>query len=207
MTYLNPVLFAIFLRISTFLYTLPPCAVYRAHNLPETLQDYQVEVRDAFDFIAWFVDIVLQFWFPFGSVPLTTLWFTIQAQFTVEEQSGNALLATTPISLTASEPGPPGNTNGSGNALGMGMGRFLTVPGKSGNSNRTLGKEAKHTPKNQKLSRYLYRYRYRSFSCLFASWFNIKLAEMKTDLVFYFLFSSKIRNFKSKAERKKFACA
>jgi len=54
-------------------------------------------------------------------------------------------MATTPLSLTASEPGPPGNTNGSSNALGMGMGRFLTVPGKP--SNRALGKK-KETSKN-----------------------------------------------------------
>ncbi|KRF81829.1 uncharacterized protein Dvir_GJ17618, isoform H [Drosophila virilis] len=59
-----------------------------------------------------------------------------QSSSKMEEQSGNALMATTPLSLTASEPGPPGNTNGSTNALGMGMGRFLTVPGKP--SNRTL---------------------------------------------------------------------
>ncbi|XP_064542002.1 electroneutral sodium bicarbonate exchanger 1 isoform X12 [Drosophila montana] len=67
-----------------------------------------------------------------------------QSSSKMEEQSGNALMATTPLSLTASEPGPPGNTNGSTNALGMGlgmgMGRFLTVPGKP--SNRTLEKKS-----------------------------------------------------------------
>ncbi|KRG03361.1 sodium bicarbonate cotransporter 3 isoform X13 [Drosophila mojavensis] len=59
-----------------------------------------------------------------------------QSSSKIEEQSGSNLMATTPLSLTASEPGPPGNTNGSTGALGMGMGRFLTVPGKP--SNRTL---------------------------------------------------------------------
>ncbi|XP_023174761.2 electroneutral sodium bicarbonate exchanger 1 isoform X10 [Drosophila hydei] len=59
-----------------------------------------------------------------------------QSSSKIEEQSGSSLMATTPLSLTASEPGPPGNTNGSSSALGMGMGRFLTVPGKP--SNRAL---------------------------------------------------------------------
>ncbi|XP_043865054.1 sodium-driven chloride bicarbonate exchanger isoform X15 [Drosophila mojavensis] len=63
-----------------------------------------------------------------------------QSSSKIEEQSGSNLMATTPLSLTASEPGPPGNTNGSTGALGMGMGRFLTVPGKP--SNRTLEKKS-----------------------------------------------------------------
>lgn len=83
--------------------------------------------------------------------------------FPVEEQSsGHTLGATTPISQTASEPGPPGS-NGNSNLSttgggGGGMGRFLTVPsGKP--SNRTLGKETnsktykKKILKNSKLKK------------------------------------------------------
>ncbi|XP_051858519.1 electroneutral sodium bicarbonate exchanger 1 isoform X10 [Drosophila albomicans] len=75
-----------------------------------------------------------------------------QSSSKIEEQSGNALLATTPLSLTASEPGPPGNTgnNGSSNALAMGMGRFLTVPGKP--SNRALEDMVK-SPSSQSMAR------------------------------------------------------
>ncbi|KAM8716907.1 hypothetical protein ACLKA7_003732 [Drosophila subpalustris] len=73
-----------------------------------------------------------------------------QSASKIEEQSGNALMATTPLSLTASEPGPPGNTNGSSNALGMGMGRFLTVPGKP--SNRALEDMVK-SPSSQSMAR------------------------------------------------------
>ncbi|XP_052854610.1 sodium-driven chloride bicarbonate exchanger isoform X19 [Drosophila gunungcola] len=71
----------------------------------------------------------------------------------IEEHSGNLLGATTPISLTASEPGPPGS-NGNQNlstATG-GMGRFLTVPsGKT--SNRALEKKSnsKHSRPAQNL--------------------------------------------------------
>ncbi|EDW28530.1 GL19233 [Drosophila persimilis] len=58
----------------------------------------------------------------------------------MDEQSGNALGATTPISLTASEPGPPGSNGNTSLTPGGGMGRFLTVPGKP--SNRTLEKKS-----------------------------------------------------------------
>ncbi|XP_030384749.1 electroneutral sodium bicarbonate exchanger 1 isoform X4 [Scaptodrosophila lebanonensis] len=61
--------------------------------------------------------------------------------------SGNALVATTPLSLTASEPGPPG-TNGNGNNSMGGMGRFLTVPGKP--SSRML--EKKSNSKNSRIA-------------------------------------------------------
>ncbi|KAL7742177.1 hypothetical protein ACLKA6_005447 [Drosophila palustris] len=96
-----------------------------------------------------------------GAIGVTT-WFHAGAspshqgqsshQMPIEEQSGNALMATTPLSLTASEPGPPGNTNGSSNALGMGMGmgRFLTVPGKP--SNRALEDMVK-SPSSQSMAR------------------------------------------------------
>ncbi|XP_032310906.1 sodium-driven chloride bicarbonate exchanger isoform X5 [Drosophila ananassae] len=70
-----------------------------------------------------------------------------QSSSKIEEQSsGHTLGATTPISQTASEPGPPGS-NGNSNLSttgggGGGMGRFLTVPsGKP--SNRTLEKKSK----------------------------------------------------------------
>ncbi|XP_037711860.1 electroneutral sodium bicarbonate exchanger 1 isoform X11 [Drosophila subpulchrella] len=71
---------------------------------------------------------------------------------TVEEHSGNTLGATTPISLTASEPGPPGsNGNPSLSTAASGMGRFLTVPsGKP--SNRTLEDMVK-SPSNQSMAR------------------------------------------------------
>ncbi|EDV99209.1 GH13153 [Drosophila grimshawi] len=75
-------------------------------------------------------------------------------QLPIEEQSGNTLMATTPLSVTASEPGPPGNTNGSSNALGMGMGmgmgRFLTVPGKP--SSKALEDMVK-SPSSQSMAR------------------------------------------------------
>ncbi|XP_016937913.2 sodium bicarbonate cotransporter 3 isoform X21 [Drosophila suzukii] len=71
----------------------------------------------------------------------------------IEEHSGNTLGATTPISLTASEPGPPGsNGNPSLSTAASGMGRFLTVPsGKP--SNRTLEKKSnsKHSRPAQNL--------------------------------------------------------
>ncbi|XP_068140193.1 electroneutral sodium bicarbonate exchanger 1 isoform X4 [Drosophila tropicalis] len=72
---------------------------------------------------------------------------------TIEEQSGGgALGATTPISLTASEPGPPGGTTTNGNSAATGgMGRFLTVPGKPGN--RTL--EKKSNSKNLQSAQHL----------------------------------------------------
>ncbi|XP_037711865.1 electroneutral sodium bicarbonate exchanger 1 isoform X15 [Drosophila subpulchrella] len=70
----------------------------------------------------------------------------------IEEHSGNTLGATTPISLTASEPGPPGsNGNPSLSTAASGMGRFLTVPsGKP--SNRTLEDMVK-SPSNQSMAR------------------------------------------------------
>uniref|UniRef100_A0A6P4FSN2 Anion exchange protein n=1 Tax=Drosophila rhopaloa TaxID=1041015 RepID=A0A6P4FSN2_DRORH len=71
----------------------------------------------------------------------------------IEEHSGNLLGATTPISLTASEPGPPGsNGNPNLSTAAGGMGRFLTVPsGKP--SNRTLEKKSnsKHSRPAQNL--------------------------------------------------------
>ncbi|XP_017115694.2 sodium-driven chloride bicarbonate exchanger isoform X13 [Drosophila elegans] len=71
----------------------------------------------------------------------------------IEEHSGNLLGATTPISLTASEPGPPGsNGNQSLSTAAGGMGRFLTVPsGKT--SNRALEKKSnsKHSRPAQNL--------------------------------------------------------
>ncbi|XP_016990645.2 sodium bicarbonate cotransporter 3 isoform X4 [Drosophila rhopaloa] len=70
----------------------------------------------------------------------------------IEEHSGNLLGATTPISLTASEPGPPGsNGNPNLSTAAGGMGRFLTVPsGKP--SNRTLEDMVK-SPSNQSMAR------------------------------------------------------
>ncbi|XP_034668428.1 electroneutral sodium bicarbonate exchanger 1 isoform X4 [Drosophila subobscura] len=69
----------------------------------------------------------------------------------MEEQSGNTLGATTPISLAASEPGPPGtNGNASLTNTGGGMGRFLTVPGKP--STRTLEDMVK-SPSSQSMAR------------------------------------------------------
>ncbi|KPU73965.1 uncharacterized protein Dana_GF14032, isoform J [Drosophila ananassae] len=79
-----------------------------------------------------------------------------QSSSKIEEQSsGHTLGATTPISQTASEPGPPGS-NGNSNLSttgggGGGMGRFLTVPsGKP--SNRTLEDMVK-SPSNQSMAR------------------------------------------------------
>ncbi|XP_017048916.1 sodium bicarbonate cotransporter 3 isoform X11 [Drosophila ficusphila] len=70
----------------------------------------------------------------------------------IEEHSGNILGATTPISLTASEPGPPGsNGNPNLSTAAGGMGRFLTVPsGKP--STRTLEDMVK-SPSNQSMAR------------------------------------------------------
>ncbi|XP_043950523.1 sodium-driven chloride bicarbonate exchanger isoform X7 [Drosophila biarmipes] len=71
----------------------------------------------------------------------------------IEEHSGNILGATTPISLTASEPGPPGsNGNQNLSTAASGVGRFLTVPsGKP--SNRALEKKSnsKHSRPAQNL--------------------------------------------------------
>ncbi|KQS70683.1 uncharacterized protein Dere_GG23542, isoform H [Drosophila erecta] len=71
----------------------------------------------------------------------------------IEEHSGSILGATTPISLTASEPGPPGSNGNSSLSTAAGaMGRFLTVPsGKP--SNRTLEKKSnsKHSRPAQNL--------------------------------------------------------
>ncbi|XP_017004615.2 electroneutral sodium bicarbonate exchanger 1 isoform X17 [Drosophila takahashii] len=71
----------------------------------------------------------------------------------IEEHAGNTLGATTPISLTASEPGPPGsNGNPNLSTAAGGMGRFLTVPsGKP--SNRALEKKSnsKHSRPAQNL--------------------------------------------------------
>ncbi|XP_017019633.1 electroneutral sodium bicarbonate exchanger 1 isoform X5 [Drosophila kikkawai] len=72
-----------------------------------------------------------------------------QSSSKIEEHT---LGATTPISLTASEPGPPG-TNGNPNlsTAAGGMGRFLTVPsGKP--SNRALEDMVK-SPSNQSMAR------------------------------------------------------
>ncbi|XP_016963656.1 sodium-driven chloride bicarbonate exchanger isoform X15 [Drosophila biarmipes] len=70
----------------------------------------------------------------------------------IEEHSGNILGATTPISLTASEPGPPGsNGNQNLSTAASGVGRFLTVPsGKP--SNRALEDMVK-SPSNQSMAR------------------------------------------------------
>ncbi|XP_017004599.2 electroneutral sodium bicarbonate exchanger 1 isoform X3 [Drosophila takahashii] len=70
----------------------------------------------------------------------------------IEEHAGNTLGATTPISLTASEPGPPGsNGNPNLSTAAGGMGRFLTVPsGKP--SNRALEDMVK-SPSNQSMAR------------------------------------------------------
>nr|NP_001260183.1 Na[+]-driven anion exchanger 1, isoform J [Drosophila melanogaster]AGB92719.1 Na[+]-driven anion exchanger 1, isoform J [Drosophila melanogaster] len=72
----------------------------------------------------------------------------------IEEHSASILGATTPISLTASEPGPPGSNGNSNLSTAAGaMGRFLTVPsGKP--SNRTLEKKSnsKHSRPAQNLS-------------------------------------------------------
>ncbi|XP_026834151.1 sodium bicarbonate cotransporter 3 isoform X9 [Drosophila erecta] len=70
----------------------------------------------------------------------------------IEEHSGSILGATTPISLTASEPGPPGSNGNSSLSTAAGaMGRFLTVPsGKP--SNRTLEDMVK-SPSNQSMAR------------------------------------------------------
>ncbi|XP_017099020.2 electroneutral sodium bicarbonate exchanger 1 isoform X4 [Drosophila bipectinata] len=78
-----------------------------------------------------------------------------QSSSKIEEQSsGHTLGATTPISQTASEPGPPGsngNSNLSTTGGGGGMGRFLTVPsGKP--SNRTLEDMVK-SPSSQSMAR------------------------------------------------------
>ncbi|KMY88730.1 sodium-driven chloride bicarbonate exchanger isoform X21 [Drosophila simulans] len=71
----------------------------------------------------------------------------------IEEHSASILGATTPISLTASEPGPPGSNGNSSLSTAAGaMGRFLTVPsGKP--SNRTLEKKSnsKHSRPAQNL--------------------------------------------------------
>ncbi|XP_043641068.1 sodium-driven chloride bicarbonate exchanger isoform X17 [Drosophila teissieri] len=71
----------------------------------------------------------------------------------IEEHSGSILGATTPISLTASEPGPAGSNGNSSLSTAAGaMGRFLTVPsGKP--SNRTLEKKSnsKHSRPAQNL--------------------------------------------------------
>ncbi|XP_043641063.1 sodium-driven chloride bicarbonate exchanger isoform X13 [Drosophila teissieri] len=70
----------------------------------------------------------------------------------IEEHSGSILGATTPISLTASEPGPAGSNGNSSLSTAAGaMGRFLTVPsGKP--SNRTLEDMVK-SPSNQSMAR------------------------------------------------------
>ncbi|KRJ97394.1 sodium-driven chloride bicarbonate exchanger isoform X23 [Drosophila yakuba] len=71
----------------------------------------------------------------------------------IEEHSGSILGATTPISLTASEPGPPGSNGNSNLSTAAGaMGRFLTVPGGKP-SNRTLEKKSnsKHSRPAQNL--------------------------------------------------------
>ncbi|KMY88733.1 uncharacterized protein Dsimw501_GD22503, isoform K [Drosophila simulans] len=70
----------------------------------------------------------------------------------IEEHSASILGATTPISLTASEPGPPGSNGNSSLSTAAGaMGRFLTVPsGKP--SNRTLEDMVK-SPSNQSMAR------------------------------------------------------
>ncbi|XP_039479609.1 sodium-driven chloride bicarbonate exchanger isoform X21 [Drosophila santomea] len=71
----------------------------------------------------------------------------------IEEHSGSILGATTPISLTASEPGPPGSNGNSNLSTAAGaMGRFLTVPGGKA-SNRTLEKKSnsKHSRPAQNL--------------------------------------------------------
>ncbi|KRJ97399.1 sodium-driven chloride bicarbonate exchanger isoform X19 [Drosophila yakuba] len=70
----------------------------------------------------------------------------------IEEHSGSILGATTPISLTASEPGPPGSNGNSNLSTAAGaMGRFLTVPGGKP-SNRTLEDMVK-SPSNQSMAR------------------------------------------------------
>ncbi|XP_039479598.1 sodium bicarbonate cotransporter 3 isoform X12 [Drosophila santomea] len=70
----------------------------------------------------------------------------------IEEHSGSILGATTPISLTASEPGPPGSNGNSNLSTAAGaMGRFLTVPGGKA-SNRTLEDMVK-SPSNQSMAR------------------------------------------------------